>query len=169
MVFGGLEPCRTWNCTSELVVRQRGVVVMVLQLCCSLLVCRHVHLRPVPGPRRILPGGVQPLWTGGETAGLRKALRAETRTAGQAVRSAALTHTGLPAAAAAPPQPLSIARDQPHFCFVLGGPRPRGRAAASSPAFTLHATSVQTLQELQGWSPVRRTCSNRIQMFTYPI
>lgn len=109
------------------------------------------------------------MWAGGETAGLRKALRAETRTTGQAVRSAALAHPCLPAAAATPPQPLSIARDQPHFCFVLGGSRPRGGAAASSPAFTLHATSVQTLQEFQGWSPVRRTRSNVVKTLNYLI
>lgn len=97
------------------------VVLTMLQFFSCFLFSRHVHLWPVPRPWWLLPGGMQSLWPGGEATGLWEALWAETWTTGQAPRSTALAHPCLPASAAPPPQPLSIARDQPHFCFVLGG------------------------------------------------
>lgn len=116
---------------------------------------RHVHLWPVPRPWWLLPGGVQPLWPSSEAASIRKALRAETWPAGQAVRPTALSYACTPAPAETPPRPLSFPWDQRCFCFILGGPWSGGWAATGSPTFTFHPTPVQTPQELQGWSTVR--------------
>lgn len=98
---------------------------------------------------------MQPLWTSSEATGIRKALREETRPSGQAVRPTALSNPCTPAPAETPPWTLSFPWDQPFFCFILGGSWPGGGAATGSPTFAFHPTSVQTLQELQGWSTVR--------------
>lgn len=124
---------------------------------------RHVHLRPLPGPRRLLPGGVQPLRPGGQAAGLREALRAEARSAGQAVCATALSHPGPTAPAETPPWPLPFPWDQRHLGFLLGGAEPGEWAATCNPALSLHPAPVQTLQELQGRSTVRRHQERRVR------
>lgn len=116
---------------------------------------RHVHLWPLSRPWWLLPGGVQPLWPSSEAAGIWKALRAETRPSGQAVRPTTLSHPCTTAPAEAPPQPLSFPWDQRCLRFTLGGSWPRSWAATGSPAFAFHPTPVQTLQELKGCSTVR--------------
>lgn len=125
------------------------------QYFCTFSLCgRHVYLRPLPRPRRLLLGGVQPLWPSGEASGLWEALRAETRSSGQALRKAPLSHAGPPAPETLP-RPLPVTRDQRPFCFVVGGAGAERRAAQGRPALTFHPAPVQILQELQGWSPVR--------------
>lgn len=118
-----------WECLGPRVIR----TFSPWRLCSR----RHVGVRPLSGAGRFLPGGVQPLRSGGEAAGVPEALRGASR---ETARPPSLVPLRHPAEAPPPVCP----RDGPRGA---GRPAPGSRTPSRPVAHPPDGAPPQTCQD----------------------